>query len=159
MTWKAAREELNWNYLGYLASNVRSVLLPIKRGDQFHLSPRDMQYLSKGKQFFDSAIAGCSSYEEPTRLFSIREQNVPTAATALKIAVDVYRSIHATPPASLEDLARRLKDYAATLDSVGQGLAVEKAREKPLNDLIRFIEALVQRASTERYRATKAARA
>jgi len=159
MTWNANREELNWNYLGYLASNVRSVLLPIKGGRQLVISPRDLQYLSKGKQFFESAIAGCSSYEEPARLFSIREQNVPTAATALRVAVEVYRSIHATPPASLEDLARKLKGYTATLDTVEHGPAGEKVQEKPLNELIRFIEALIERASTERYRATKTARA
>ena len=144
-------EEFNWNYLGYLASNVRALLLPRTAGKPLQLASRDLQYLNKGRQFFESAVAGCASYSEPHRLFSVREHNVPPAATALRIAVDVYTDIHATPPLSLQDLSDTLKEYLAVIDEV----QAERVPKKPdlQAGLARFLDALVQRATIERYRA------
>lgn len=155
MTWKAPSDEQNWSYLGYLASNVRSVLIPMVRNGGIQLEARDLKYLNQGKKFFEAAVAGCSSYAEPTKLFSVQEQNVPPAANALRIAVDIYNEIHATPPPSLESFAGTLRTYADTLRAVCEYGAIPDEFRASTDDLIRFLQAMVEKATTERYREFK----
>jgi hypothetical protein len=152
MTLRTRAEEQNWDYLGYLASNVRSVLIPLEAESTIRLSPRDQKYVLQGKKFFESAIAGCSSYSRPEQLFSIKDRNVPPAASALRIAVDVYSRIHATPPSNLEDLGETLAKYVEILDEIREKQFVPTQYKSVVQDLNRFLQAIVQKAIDERYR-------
>lgn len=154
-TWKAPSEEQNWSYLGYLASNVRALLIPLAETGTIDLASHDEQYLLQGKRFFESAVEGCASYAEPDRLFSVKEQNVPRAATAFRIAVDIYNDIHATPPASLTEFGEKLRSYVATLDAIREKRAVPQEFKTVANELERFLRAVVQKATEERYRIVK----
>ncbi len=156
MTWKTPSDEQNWNYLGYLASNLRSVLIPLESRREIVLGVRDIKYLTQGRRFFESAVAGCSSYSEPTRLFSVKESNnVPPAANALRIAVDIYSQIHATPPLSLEDFAGTLQGYAEALDAISNQRLIPDRHKGAAKELTRFLQALIEKATMERFREVK----
>ncbi|MBI4220813.1 MAG: hypothetical protein HY682_11760 [Chloroflexi bacterium] len=154
MTWKAESDDQNWNYLGYIASNVRSLLIPLER-QAFSLRPRDRKYIRQGKKFFESAVAGCASYTEPERLFSVRENDLPSAATALGIAVEIYRQVHSTPPVSLDDFAATLNGYVRALEVIDQEHRIPDALRDTTSQLSRFLEALIEKANSERYRELK----
>jgi hypothetical protein len=151
VTWKPKVEEQNWNYLGYLASNVRSVSIPIESRGGIKLTPRDHKYLELGKKFLLAAIDGCSSYSSPERLFSIKDRNVPPAANALRIAVEVYTQIHATPPARFDDLEQMLKQYVEVLNQISIREAIPPEGRETVKELNRFFSAMVQKAISERY--------
>lgn len=152
MTWKRRATEKNWNYLGYIASNLRSVLVPLQSKATIHLTPRDHDYLIQAKKFFESAIAGCSSYSQPELLMSVKDRNVPPAASALRIAVEVYTQVHATPPANLQDFADTLRHYNDILDQIGETEFVPEGKEALVTNLNRFLEGISQKAIAERYR-------
>ena len=154
MTWKAESDNQNWNYLGYIASNVRSLLIPMER-QEFQLRDRDRKYLRQGKKFFESAVAGCASYTDPERLFSVRENNLPSAATALGIAVEIYRQLHATPPSNVEDFAGTLTSYVHALDIIDHEQRIPENLRETTSQLSRFLEALIEKANSERYRELK----
>jgi hypothetical protein len=151
MPWKARAEESNWSYLGYIASNVRSVAIPVESRGRIELTSRDQKYLQLGKNFLLSAIDGCSSYSSPQLLFSIRDRNVPPAANALRIVVNVYTQIWATPPATFNDLEQKLRGYVEVLDTISEKQAISTHQEDAVKDLNRFLDAMVQIAIAERY--------
>jgi len=85
----------------------------------------------------------------------MENNNVPPAANALRIAVDIYSQIHATPPLSLEDFAATLQEYTEALDAICERRSILDRYRSATRDLARFLQAMIEKATAERYREMK----
>src|SRR5213594_4252133 len=109
MTWNHGLAEANWIHLGYLAARVGSLLVPISRGDGIDLSDGDRELLLQQAQFFDSALAGWSSLNEPSLLFQKPDDAFSYPAGALETSAQVYTMVHGGPLGDPEEFMRELE--------------------------------------------------
>lgn len=97
MTWHENLAEANWIHLGYLAANTSSLLVPLSQGKALSLTDKDSEILDQQAQFFEAAVSGWASFEEPALLFQKPEHAFVQPASALATAAEIYSAVHGGP--------------------------------------------------------------
>jgi hypothetical protein len=148
MTWHRRMADSGWLHLGYLAANSSALLTPSMLGKSITISPRDRENCTLLAEFFDSAVAGLSSFEKPDFLFNSREDELLIPASSLELAVSVYRDLHGIPVASASAFTADLEHYRDLLRAMAEGRIPRKEKVSPL---LRFLAGIIARAKVEMY--------
>jgi hypothetical protein len=146
MNWNEKPNNANWLQLGYVASNSASVLVPMSEGVRLELSPSDRSQIRQAIAFFDAAVAGLGSFQDPSLLFHTRATSFPHPAGALQIALAAYSSMRGGPVSNPEAFKRDLSSYKSVLTDILQGVEPTVAA---IEQVVRFLEALIERAKGE----------
>ena len=147
MNWNQKQAEGNWIHLGYLAANAASVLIPISRGEHIDLSERDQSLLRQQAAFFNSAVTGLSSFDQPSLLFQTEENVVTYPASALDIAIAIYSLVQGGPIADPAHFKCDLIAYGDTLGRLAEGEAVGDLNIA--KEVATFLSSLVDHARGE----------
>lgn len=158
MTWNQSLAEANWIQLGYLAANVGSLLVPISKGEAIRLTDQDRELTEQQAQFFDAALAGWSSLNEPSLLFQKPEFGFSYPAGALETAAEVYSITHGGPLGDPDDFMNELGCFSKLLKEVAKGRAPSKPEKTDLQRLVVFLNAIIERAQGEMQRSARSTR-
>ena len=146
MTWHENLAEANWIHLGYLAANTSSLLVPLSKGKVLNLTPKDSDLLKQQAQFFDAAVSGWASFEEPALLFQKPEHAFVQPAGALEIATEIYSAVHGGPVGDPNQFRGELQTYGNLLKRIADGETLTTEELPTARNLSTFLDALMSKA-------------
>lgn len=158
MTWHENLAEANWIQLGYLAANTSSLLLPILKGREIDLSLDDREVLRQQADFFDAAVNGWASFDEPSLLFQRPEDSFVRPAGALETAAEIYSTVHGGPLGNPEQFKAELQTFRDILRRIAKGNKLKSGELATARNLSSFLEALINRARSAIHKSARASR-
>jgi hypothetical protein len=152
MTWNRGVSGANWLQLGYVAANVASIVSPLSTGHKFVFSEEDQDLLRQQARFFSDAIAGLSSFDQPSLLFHTSENSISYPAGALNTIADTYSSVHGGPLADPKRFKNDLQSYKTLLSGLKSNQPLDTGQRATAKELLRLLAGLISRAQIESHR-------